>query len=259
MSVGMAEPVQYTLSLSGKSVRLSEQLSKEIRIVFSGDIECVDCGKIVKKSYGQGFCYECFINSPWNSECIIRPELCRAHLGEGRDMEWEREHHLKPQIVYLALSSAVKVGITRETEIPTRWIDQGASRAVKVAQTPNRFIAGCVEVALKDYFTDKTNWRKMLKNEIKEETDLIIEKNNLVPKLEPEYRQYILEDNKITEIRYPVDRWPEKIVSLGLDKNPIFTGTLAGIKGQYLIFNDSRVFSVRRHSGYIVDFSINGT
>ena len=174
-------------------------------------------------------------------------------------MEWERTHHLKPQIVYLALSSAVKVGITRETEVLNRWIDQGASRAIKVAQTPNRYIAGCIEVALKEYFTDKTNWRKMLKNEIKEDADLGIEKSNLVPKLDPDYRQYILEDDEITEIEYPVIGWPEKIISLGLDKNPIFTGTLSGIKGQYLIFGDGRVFNVRRHSGYIVDFSINGT
>src|SRR5690554_2826808 len=152
----------------------NELIGKQISIHFTHNIFCKKCGNKTKTSFNQGFCYDCFKNAPESAECIIRPELCRAHLGEGRDVEWEERNHNQPHIVYLAASDVVKVGVTRGTQIPTRWIDQGANEAIKLAETPNRYLAGVLEVALKSEFTDKTNWRKMLRNEVDESIDLEI-------------------------------------------------------------------------------------
>ena len=162
MSVHLGEEVEYTLNLSS-DVGMNELVGQEIQLEWLGKINCTNCGKVTKNSFGQGFCYACFTTAPESAECILRPELCRAHLGEGRDPAWEERNHNQPYVVYLAASSAIKVGITRETQVPTRWIDQGASSAIRLAETPNRYQAGIVEVALKEFFTDKTHWQKMLK------------------------------------------------------------------------------------------------
>ncbi len=96
----------------------------------------------------------------------MKPELSTAHLDiEDRDLDYEKRVQLQPHIVYLALSSEVKVGVTRKTQVPTRWIDQGAVQAIPIVEVPNRYLAGITEVALKNHFADKTNWQKMLKNE----------------------------------------------------------------------------------------------
>ena len=172
MITNLGDQVEYTLRLSD-DVAMNDLVGQEVCLEWFGTINCQKCGKITKKSFGEGFCYTCFTTAPESAECIIRPELCRAHLGEGRDPEWEEKHHNKPHVVYLAASSAVKVGITRDTQVPTRWIDQGASSAIRLAETSNRYQAGVVEVALKEFFTDKTHWQKMLKNDIDESIDLV--------------------------------------------------------------------------------------
>jgi hypothetical protein len=154
--------------------------------------------------------------------------------------------------VYLAVSSALKVGVTRGHQIPTRWIDQGASYAIKIAKTPNRHIAGVIEVFLKDHFTDKTNWRAMLKNEVLKDFDLAAEKERIANLLPLELQKYMEPENEVTEINYPVEQFPVKIKSVGFDKLPEITGKLAGIKGQYLIFDDSRVLNIRKHNGYFL-------
>jgi len=130
--------VEYTLVLGDDHIEMNDLIGTEISLSFTGQINCVSCGKLAKKAFGQGFCYPCFINSPMNAECIIRPELCEAHLGKGRDPEWEKKHHLQKHNVYLALTSKVKVGVTRHDQIPTRWIDQGAWKALVIAETENR-------------------------------------------------------------------------------------------------------------------------
>jgi hypothetical protein len=64
---------------------------------------------------------------------------------------------LQPHIVYL-----VKRGKSRgdsKTQVPTRWIDQGAIEAVSIVEVPNRYLAGITEVAL-NYYADKTNGEK---------------------------------------------------------------------------------------------------
>ena len=154
MKVSFDNPVNYRLTCNDQMIDMNEQIGKNISLKFSGEIHCIACGKTIKKTYGQGFCYPCFMNSPLNSECIIRPELCQAHLGKGRDPEWENDNHNKPHIVYLALTSGVKVGVTRQDQAPIRWIDQGAWKSIILAETPYRQLAGSLEVYLKNHLTD---------------------------------------------------------------------------------------------------------
>lgn len=239
-----------------KSIPLNEHIGKKISLAFSGEIYCKKCGNKTKTSYNQGFCYKCFKNAPESAECIIRPELCRAHLGEGRDVEWEEKNHNQPHYVYLAATDVVKVGVTRSTQIPTRWIDQGASEAIILAETPNRYLAGVIEVALKSEFTDKTNWRKMLLNHIDESIDLEEVKWRLEELLPSDIAEYFSEEDDVTTIDYPVLEYPIKITSLNLDKSPEIKGRLLGIKGQYFLLDSGRVINIRRHTSYKVKFQI---
>ena len=254
MKTELDDPIQYRLILSGDLI-MNGCIGKELRIEWNGVINCQKCSKVTKKSFGEGFCYNCFISAPEAAECILRPELCRAHLGEGRDPQWEQEHHNQPHVVYLAASSAVKVGITRKSQVPTRWIDQGASAAIILAETPNRYEAGRIEVALKDIFTDKTHWQKMLKNEIDESIDLSEEKWQLEDQLPADIADFFSDDDEVWELNYPVSGYPDKVKSLSLDKMPVISETLVGVKGQYLIFEGGQVFNVRKHTGYYVEIA----
>jgi hypothetical protein len=254
MRTELNDTVQYALHLN-EQLYMNDFLGKEIRMEWDGRIICGSCGVQTKKSFGEGFCYNCFVKAPEAAECIIRPELCRAHLGEGRDVEWELQHHNVPHIVYLAASDIVKVGVTRSTQIPTRWIDQGAVQAIPVVEVPNRYLAGITEVALKNHFADKTNWQKMLKNEYVE-MDLIAERNKVFDWLPTEVKDFFPKEEKIIQLDFPVLQYPKKVNSLNLDKTPNFSGTLTGIKGQYLLFEDGTVFNVRTYEGYVVKMSL---
>ncbi|MEN1728607.1 MAG: DUF2797 domain-containing protein [Pseudomonadota bacterium] len=251
MQTRLGNVAKYTLMLDGVPVDMNARIGQDIALRFDGVINCIVCGRATKKSFGQGFCYPCFRDAPEASECIIRPELCRAHEGEARDMAWAEKYCLTEQIVYLARSSAVKVGITRASQMPTRWIDQGATDAIVFARVPNRYTAGLVEVAMKAHLTDRTNWQRMLKNEVID-AELVAIKSSLVDHLEPELRQFIDPDDTVCTINYPVERYPEKVKSVGFDKQPDIEGRLIGIKGQYLIFDDNRVLNIRKHNGYRV-------
>ncbi|MBE9469465.1 MAG: DUF2797 domain-containing protein [Bacteroidetes bacterium] len=245
--------VDYFLPIGNDLIYVNELIGKNIKLNYNGNINCINCGRKISKTYFQGYCYNCFISLPETDEGILRPELCKAHLGISRDMEWAKQNCLQPHYVYLALSSDVKVGVTRATQVPTRWIDQGASQAIKFAQTPNRYIAGLIEVALKKIMRDKTNWRKMLTNKIATDVNLIFEKQKAVFSLSDELRQYIENDNDVTTINYPVIKYPEKVKSLSFDKQSEINKKLIGIKGQYLIFDDSMVLNIRKHNGYFVE------
>jgi hypothetical protein len=167
-------------------------------------------------------------------------------------MKWSEDHCLQDHFVYLAISSGLKVGVTRSSQVPTRWIDQGAWKAIRLAKTPNRFLAGQIEVALKAQMSDKTNWRHMLTNEIDRDINLVQEKNDASGFLSKELSVYISTDNEILEIKYPVHQYPEKVKSLSFDKLNTIGGKLSGIKGQYLIFSDGSVLNIRKHNGYLV-------
>jgi hypothetical protein len=255
MHAALGDVVEYTLSLDTR-VAMNDLIGKEIELTFTGIINCCSCGKVTKKAFGQGFCYDCFRNAPEAAECIIRTELCRAHLGEGRDVEWEERNHNQPHVVYLALSDVIKIGVTRSTQIPTRWIDQGAYQAVRLAETSNRYEAGVIEVALKSFFTDKTNWRKMLRNEIDTSIDLVDEKWRLEEVLPADIVDFFSENDELITISYPVQQYPEKLNSLSFDKTPSVTGKLNGIKGQYLLFDNDRVLNIRKHTGYEIELFV---
>lgn len=255
MQTQFETPIQYFLIFQDSFLNVNQLLNKNIEINFVG-YQCLNCGK-KKKIFRQGFCYDCFYSSPAVGDWIMKPELSTAHLGiQDRDLAYEERVQLQPHIVYLALSSEVKVGVTRKTQVPTRWIDQGAEKAISIVEVPNRYLAGITEVALKNHFADKTNWRKMLTNDIVF-TDLIIEREKLQPLLPNEVQEYFhLEKNDLYEMNYPVLEYPSKINSLSLDKTPNFKGKLIGIKGQYLIFEDGTVFNIRSNEGYIVRIEV---
>jgi len=246
--------IRYFMHSPEGDRELNPWLGKRLSLRFTGRINCISCGKTTKKSFGQGFCYNCFSSSADNAECIVRPELCRGHLGEGRDPQWELDHHVKPHVVYLACSGGIKVGVTRDTQIPTRWIDQGATSAIKLCETPNRYLAGITEVHLKAFFKDKTDWRKMLKN-IQDPIDLLAEKDKAQQHLPEELHAYVSKDHNIFQIHYPVLHYPEKVQSLGFEKTPEIEGTLTGIKGQYLMLDGDKVLNIRNHSGYFIEAS----
>lgn len=254
MKVDFQSPIQYTLQLDS-DIAMNELIGQEIRMNHTGRIICSNCGKQTKSSFGQGFCFPCFQSAPQAAPCIINPELCRAHLGEGRDIEWELAHHNQPHIVYLALSDSVKVGVTRANQAVTRWIDQGASQAIVLAETQNRYEAGVIEVALKAHMTDKTNWQRMLKNEINTAVDLIEEKGRVEELLPFDLRDFISGNDEILEFVYPVISFPDKVKSVGFDKMPEVKGKLKGIKGQYLIFEDNSVINMRKHTSYEIEFA----
>lgn len=246
------ENVQYTLPIGSEFQNMNEQIGKTIGLSFLGEIHCIYCGRKTKTSFAQGYCYPCFTSLPQTDACIIRPELCEAHKGISRDMEWSEKNCLQDHFVYLAISSGLKVGVTKSSNLPTRWIDQGAWKAIRLAKTPNRYLAGIIEVELKKIFQDRTNWREMLKNEIDKSIDLQMAKNQAIEFLPDLMKNYVTMDNEEIEINYPVQVYPEKVKSINLDKNPDFRGSLVGIKGQYLIFEGGHVINIRKYAGYLI-------
>jgi hypothetical protein len=244
--------VQYALRYGTHELSLADRVGHPFTIRFTGQMTCVSCGRGVKKFYGQGFCFPCFRDAPEAAECIVRPELCRAHLGEGRDAQWERDHHDTEHFVYLSHTGGIKVGVTRATQVPTRWIDQGAVLAVLIARTPYRQLAGAIEVALKAHFADKTNWRAMLGPVTADVEGVLAARGELPDRLPAEFRPYLLPDEAPQRLSYPMLAAPPKVTSINLEKVPEVAGVLAGIKGQYLIWSDGRVLNVRNHSGYHV-------
>ena len=248
----LKQTIQYSLPIGKKNkIPLNNLIGNKLFISFNGKIECVACGQKIKKTFMQGYCYPCFIRLPQTSECILKPELCRAHEGESRDMEWSKKYCLSDQYVYLSITSNLKVGVTRHTQIPTRWIDQGAHQALIFAKTPNRYLAGMIEKELSTHISDKTYWRRMLTGEYPN-LDLLIEKNKLKKILSSKYQNFVTEDHNITSLNYPKIISPQKIRSLNLDKNPLIDLKLCGIKGQYLLFEDDYVLNIRKYTGYFL-------
>ena len=255
METTFGEPIQYHLKLGDTTVNMNSLIGSKFTLRYTGKIFCTVCGKKTNKSFGEGLCYNCFMNAPDNAECILRPELCLAHEHKGRDVEWEISHHLKPHFVYLALVNEIKVGVTRDSQIPTRWIDQGANMAVILAETPYRQLAGLIEVALKEYVSDKTHWSKMLRNDFNREIDLLREKLRIEALIPAELQQYISADDKIWDLHYPVTAYPAKVTSISLDKQAEINSTLVGIRAQYLILDGGNVINIRKHTGYEVEIS----
>ncbi|HRO75564.1 MAG TPA: DUF2797 domain-containing protein [Crocinitomicaceae bacterium] len=252
MHVRQGEQVHYNLRFDGQEINMNERIGKPFSMQWTGAIFCMNCGTKTKTSFSQGYCYRCFQSVPECAECVIRPELCEAHLGKGRDIVWEQENHNQPHVVYLAATDTIKVGITRKTNIFTRWIDQGAKSTLIFAETPNRYQAGLIEVALKDFLTDKTNWRNMLMDKTSLFTDLIEEKWRVAEELPRDISDFVTEDEQVHHFNYPVLSYPTKVNSINLEKEIQFTRNLVGIRGQYLIFDDGNVINFRKYGGYNV-------
>jgi len=250
MEVVHSDPVEYRLPLGSEKIGMNQLLGKQISMSFQGTINCIRCGRETRKSFAQGFCYPCFTTAPETEECVLRPELCKAHEGIARDMDYAEKNCLSEQVVYLSLTSGLKVGVTRGTQVPVRWIDQGAVKAIELARTPNRFTAGELEVAMKSYMSDKTNWQKMLTGPGPVEMNLLEEKQKIIELVPDSLRAYVTDNNRIYEFVYPVNTYPEKVRSLNFDREPDISGVLSGIKGQYLLFEDNRVLNMRKFGGY---------
>jgi hypothetical protein len=246
--------MQYYLVFENDFLNMNQLLGKQIMLQFV-KYQCLNCG-LDRPIYRQGFDKQCFYEMAKAGDWIMRPELSMAHLGKAdRDLEYEKKAQLQPHIVYMANSSNVKVGVTRKSQVPTRWIDQGAHEAIEIVEVPNRYLAGITEVALKDYVSDKTNWRSMLKNDIKDE-NLVEWRERLKAYVPDEVKDYFIESNTETNLEFPVNKYPEKPKSLNIKKVQSYTGTLVGIKGQYLIFEDETVFNVRANEGLVIDISL---
>lgn len=254
MRTEIGAPIQYYMSLSGDMLNLNQLIGRNLKLSHTG-YECVNCGSS-QPVYRMGFCKTCFFESPYASETIIRPELSRAHLGEEeRDFEVEKQIQLAPHIVYLAYTGDVKVGVTREHQVPTRWIDQGATFALPIAKTENRYEAGMIEVALKNHLPDKTNYRKMLQDDYEDDLDLADFREKIKEYFPEEYQNFYRHDDEMVRLDYPYET-PEKISVFSLDKQPEFQAKLIGIKGQYLSFEGGNQINIRAHEGYTMSLEI---
>lgn len=262
MRAELAEKVEYYLPLGEQEMPLNQYLGQSISLQFTGKINCKHCGKATKKSFSQGYCYPCMRSLAQCDMCIMKPETCHFHQGTCREPEWGEANCFVPHYVYLSNTSGLKVGITRHTQIPTRWIDQGATQATIIYKVNTRQQSGFVETTFKDLIADKTNWRALLKGNA-EDRDLISEAKTLKSKLQDKLDGLITQyggdeiesvEQDVVEIDYPVLEFPTKIVSHNFDKNPLVEGTLMGIKGQYLIF-DTGVINIRKFSSYEVEFN----
>ena len=253
MKSRLADPVHYELIVDDDHVNLNTLLGKTFNFVFSGEIYCIQCGRKTTKSFQQGYCFPCYRELLNNQLCVIHPERC-LFQGECPKDHWVTEGHGEPHIVYLANSSGLKVGVTRETQIPTRWIDQGAIQALPIIKVANRYQAGLLEAELKNYVNDKTNWRAMLKNEVKK-INLMNERDKLFKLIKNNASISWLKNEKPIDIQYPVLNYPTKVVSFDFDKQSLIAGKLLGIKGQYLIF-DTGVINIRKFGGYKIKIEV---
>ena len=265
MEVTLGDTVAYQLPLDDQRIPLNDAIGKSIAIEHIGDIHCIHCGRRSKKSFSQGYCYPCFTKLPQCDTCIMSPERCHFHHGTCRDPAWGEKYCFTDHFVYLANSSGVKVGITRGTQLPTRWIDQGATQGLPIFRVQTRYQAGLIEDCIREFVADKTSWQKMLKGNA-ESVDLAVIRDELMAKaesglelLEQEFGLQALQrlyNETTTQINFPVHEFPEKVKSLNLDKQSLVEGVLKGIKGQYLIL-DTGVINIRKYTAYNVQFTIN--
>ena len=257
-------PVSYQLPIGDELVALNSLIGKSVSLTYTGEINCVHCGRKTSKSFNQGYCYPCMQSLAECDTCLIKPELCHYYEGTCREPVWGEEHCLQDHFVYLANTSGLKVGVTRQTNVPTRWMDQGATQALPIYRTKDRLTAGQVEVILKQHVSDKTAWQRMLKGDA-EVIDLAHERDRLHAEIASEITdlnnlhdepmvEYLARD-QLLEFTYPVSVYPDKVTSLNFDKTAVIKGSLRGIKGQYLIL-DSGVLNIRKFSGYKISLQL---
>lgn len=260
MAVRLGETAQYAIRLDEQEVPINPLLGKRLRLEYLGAIHCTHCGRRTKKSFAQGYCYPCFTKLAQCDSCIVSPEKCHFDAGTCREPSWGEQFCMTDHVVYLANSSGVKVGITRATQLPTRWLDQGASQALPIFRVATRQQSGLVEDLLRTQVADKTNWRALLKSDAVP-VDLPTIRDELLQscaeglaELQQRFGLQAIQpvtDAEVVDIRYPVDAYPTKVASHDLEKTPVVEGILKGIKGQYLIL-DTGVINLRKYTAYQV-------
>ena len=256
LRIALDAPAQYSLRLGDEQHELNHLIGQTLRLEFLGAIHCSHCQRPTKKSFAQGYCWPCFSKLPQCDTCMMSPEKCHYDAGTCRDSEWAQDFCMTDHFVYLANSTGVKVGITRGTQLPTRWLDQGAIQALPIFRVATRQQSGFVEDVLRSQVADRTNWRALLKGDV-EPIDLIAIREQLMDSFGLQAIQPIT-DVDVLDIAYPVEAYPAKITSFNLDKNPIAEGTLIGIKGQYLLF-DTGVINIRKYTAYQLAVSTTNT
>ncbi len=262
MSAVFKAPVEYKLPVGSESVVLNPLVGSKIQLHYLGEIHCIQCSRKTSKSFHQGYCFPCYRKLLECDLCSIHPEKCRFYEGVCSTDDWAHSHCGQPHVVYLANSSGLKVGITRASHIPSRWIDQGATQGLVIMKVQNRYQAGVVEAALKQYVADKTNWQAMLKK-AQDEMDLFQKRGEILTeaeaalhKIKDQFAQDEIKhalDEKMQSIQYPILAYPEKIKAFDLEKNPLVEGVLMGLKGQYLML-DTGVINIRKFAGYFIEF-----
>ncbi|WP_017938402.1 DUF2797 domain-containing protein [Zestomonas thermotolerans] len=266
MAAQLDEPVRYAFRSGEVEVPVNPLIGRHLRLEYLGAIHCIHCGRRTKTSFSQGYCYPCMQKLAQCDLCIMSPERCHYDAGTCREPAWGERFCMTDHVVYLANSSGIKVGITRASQVPTRWLDQGASQALPILRVATRQQAGFVEDLLRSQVPDRTNWRALLKGDA-EPLDLPAIRDELFERcaegLEALQRRFGLQaiqplaDARPLEIRYPVEAYPAKISTFNLDKSPVAEGTLLGVKGQYLLF-DSGVINVRKYTAYQIAISCAG-
>ncbi|MCG8315870.1 MAG: DUF2797 domain-containing protein [Pseudomonadales bacterium] len=258
----LTSPVTYHLPIGEELKGLNERIGSHLTLTHTGNIFCIHCNRKTKKSFSQGYCYPCFKKLAQCDTCIVKPETCHFDQGTCREPDWAQSHCFQPHYVYLANSSGIKVGITRENQIPTRWMDQGAIQALPIAKVTNRHLSGLIEISIAQHVADKTNWRTMLKGAVTP-IDLQAQQSELLAmcdeKLAGLKERFGAESIEIlraepVEINYPVETYPTKVSSHNFDKNAHVSGVLKGIKGQYLMF-DTGVINIRKFAGYEIEWA----
>ncbi len=262
MKTALADPVQYLMVLGDAEIPLNAYLGRQLQLDYGGQINCIHCDRKTSKSFNQGYCYPCFKRLAQCDSCIVSPEKCHYAAGTCREPEWGDANCMTDHFVYLANTSGLKVGITRGSQVPTRWMDQGATQAQPIFRVATRHLSGLVEVLFKDHIADKTNWQAMLKGDA-DDRDLEADRQALLTQcaegVEALQREHGLQAISVLQqdsvrIRYPVLEYPAKVKSFNLDKTPSIGGVLQGIKGQYLIF-DTGVINMRKYGGYQLSLS----
>ena len=259
MTAVLETPIRYELVLNQQRLLLNDFIGQPLTLEYTGNIYCLNCNMPTSKSFNQGYCYSCFSRLPQADMCMMKPETCHHALGTCRDQQFATAVCFQPHIVYLSNTSGLKVGITRQTQIPTRWIDQGAVQALPIFKVASRHLSGLIEIRLAKHVADKTQWQRMLKHQI-EPLDLMTERERLFELCAAELNTLanfyqgeieVLHDEKAVELNYPIQTAPLKVSALNFDKTPHISGILRGIKGQYLIF-EKGVLNVRKFGGYEV-------
>ena len=266
MTARAETPVRYALPIGDSAVDLTDACGRTLTLRSTGRIFCIHCSRQTNKSYNQGYCFACFQKLAQCDACIVAPEQCHYDAGTCREPVWGDLFCMQDHVVYLANSSGLKVGITRASQVPTRWIDQGASQALAIIRTRSRQQAGFCEAMLRTHVADRTNWRAMLKGE-QDILDLAAERDRLLGLCSEELKALqqrfglhalsVLTGVEPVSLSYPVQAQPDKMVSLDLEAaGATAGGRLLGIKGQYLIF-DSGVLNVRKYTGYELELRLD--